>query len=74
MLPFNTTYEPNTKTRQRAFNQIKLIPIVDYKSGKKEMTISNNCEILSTLEYNLNMITSAMPSIKVHFQVIRREN
>ena len=35
MLPFNSTYEPNTKTRQRAFNQIKLIPIVDYKSGAK---------------------------------------
>ena len=37
ILPFNSTYEPNTKIRQRAFNQIKLIPIVDYKSGKKEI-------------------------------------
>ena len=35
MLPFNSSYEPNTETRQRAFNQIKLIPIVDYKSGAK---------------------------------------
>ena len=35
MLPFTSTYEPNTETRQRAFNQIKLIPIVDYKSGTK---------------------------------------
>lgn len=35
ILPFNSTYEPNTEARQRAFNQIKLIPIVDYKSGAK---------------------------------------
>ena len=39
MLPFNSTYEPNKETRQRAFNQIKLIPIVDYKSGAKLMMI-----------------------------------
>ena len=73
MLPFNSTYEPNTKTRQRAFNQIKLIPIVDYKSGKKEMMIEvfpSNCEIYLTL----NMISSAMTNIKLHFQDIRWEN